>query len=278
MNTRQALPHIMIFCVTYKSYDYLRTFMTSVERAAAKAEGLCHVTLCVGDNTTDHWEDVPADLTPHCSLHAFPYHLNLGYLGCALKMMSETGWNQVGDANYTIISNVDLTLDENFFSTLISTPWTTDAGWLAPDIFTPRLNHHDNPFQMRRPLPHDFLRWKILYSHPLVYELMERVYHLRNKRQIPHTQQEAIYAGHGSLMLFTSQFMKKHADLRFPAFMYGEELFLAELVRRDGLRTYYCPSLHVSNVGRVSTGNYNYAWLCRQNRQSLRTLRNLYFR
>ena len=81
----------MIFCVTYKSYDYLRTFMTSVERAAAKAEGLCHVTLCVGDNTTDQWEDVPADLTPHCSLHAFPYHLNLGYLGCALKMMSETG-------------------------------------------------------------------------------------------------------------------------------------------------------------------------------------------
>lgn len=268
----------MIFCVTYKSYDYLRTFMTSVERAAAKAEGLCHVTLCVGDNTTDQWEDVPVDLTPHCTLHVFPYHLNLGYLGCALKMMSEIGWNKVGDADYTIISNVDLTLDEDLLCTLISTEWPTDAGWLAPDIYTQRLDHHDNPFQMHRPRPHDFLRWKILYSHPLVYEFLERVYHLRGKHQSPHTQQEAIYAGHGSLMLFTSRFMKKHADLRFPAFMYGEELFLAELVRRDGLLTYYCPSLQVSNVGRVSTGNYNYSWLCRQNRQSLRTLRKLYFR
>lgn len=281
MNTKHALPHIMIFCVTYKSYDYLRTFMTSVEHAAAKAEGLCHVTLCVGDNTTDQWEDVPVDLTPHCTLHVFPYHLNLGYLGCALKMMSEIGWNKVGDADYTIISNVDLTLDEDLLCTLVTTEWPTDAGWLAPDIYTQRLDHHDNPFMTRRPRRYDFLRWRLLYSMPAIFGLFEKLYYIRHAHQhVQHvqTKQEIIYAGHGSFMLFTSLFMKKHANLRFPAFMYGEELFLAELVRRDGLHTYYCPSLHVSNVGRVSTGNYNYAWLCRQNRQSLRTLRKLYFR
>ena len=278
MSTRSSsLPHVMVFCVNYHSYDYLRTFMQSVEQAAAVAQGLCSVTLCVGDNTTDHWEEIPTSLTPHCTLRTFPYHRNLGYLGCALKMMAEVGWNTVGKADYCIISNVDLTLREDFLQILATTEWPDDAGWLAPDIYTARLDHHDNPFQTHRPRRRDFLRWRLLYSSPILYRLLEKVYQIRKKRQSVPTEQQSIYAGHGSLMVFTKSFISRHPNLRFPAFMYGEELFLGELISRDALRTYYTPSLHVSNVGRVSTGKYDYRWLCHQNRESLRAIREYDF-
>lgn len=270
--------NVIVFCVNYASYDSLHTFMESVERAAAQAEGLCHVTLCVGDNTARDWKGIPEDMTPHCALRCFPYHLNLGYLGCALKMMSQMGWKAIAEASYCLISNVDLTLREDFFRVLATTEWPADAGWLAPDIFTERLNHHDNPFQMHRPRKRDFMRWRLLYSNHIIYKWLERLYHLHNKHQKTHTSQMPIYAGHGSLMVFTGQFLAKHPYLKFPPFMYGEELFFAELVHKDKLKTYYCPTLHVSNVGRVSTGKYDYRWLCRQNRQSLDIIVNRYFR
>lgn len=275
-NTSQ--PHIMVFCVNYGSYDYLRTFMQSVERSAAMADGLCHVTLCVGDNTAKDWQGIPEGITPHCTLHSFPYHLNLGYLGCALRMMSEMGWENISEASHCIICNVDLTLHEDFFRVLSTTLWPTDAGWLAPDIYTKRLQHHDNPYHVHRPSKHDFWRWRILYSHPVVFKWLEKIYNLRNQHQQMITSQQSIYAGHGSLMIFTGLFLKNHPFLHFPAFMYGEEIFFAELIWRDKLKVYYCPSLHVNNTGRVSTGKLNYKWLCRQSKKSLSILRDSYFR
>ena len=273
-----SLPHIMVFCVSYSSYDCLRTFMESVEQAAAQADGLCRITLCVGDNTASGWQGIPEDITPHCTLRVFPYHLNQGYLGCALRMMAEVGWDNISAASHCIISNVDLTLRDDFFRVLSTTEWPADAGWLAPDIYTARLDHHDNPFKTCRPHKRDFMRWRLLYSNHIIYKWLEKLYHLQRKGNKAPGKQMPIYAGHGSLMVFTGKFLAKHPCLKFPTFMYGEEFFFAELIRRDKLKTYYCPSLHVSNVGRVSTGKYDYRWLGRQNRQSLEAITIMYFR
>lgn len=278
MNIRHTPIRIIVFCVNYGSYESLRTYMESIEVAACRAKEVCQITLCVGDNTAKNWEGIPEGITPHCTLQSFPYHLNHGYLGCALRMMTEVGWKAVAEASFCIISNVDLTVSPDFFLTLASSTWPEDAGWLAPDIYTQRLDHHDNPFMTRRPRRHDFLRWQLLYSIPALYGLLEKLYHIRRAHQPAQTKQKVIYAGHGSLMVFTGKFLSKHPFLRFPAFMYGEEIFFGELVHEDGLRTYYVPSLHVDNTGRVSTGKNDFHWLCRQNRKSLSTLKSLYFR
>jgi len=59
-----------------------------------------------------------------------------------------------------------------------------------------------------------------------------------------------IYAGHGSIMIFTKAFMMKNLDLEFPAFMYGEEIFFAELVRLSHLETIYVPNIYVEIGGK----------------------------
>ncbi len=43
MNGDCTCKHIMVFCVNYSSYDYLLTFMESVERAAAKTKRVANV-------------------------------------------------------------------------------------------------------------------------------------------------------------------------------------------------------------------------------------------
>ena len=43
MNGDCTCKHIMVFCVNYSSYDYLLTFMESVERASAKTKRVTNV-------------------------------------------------------------------------------------------------------------------------------------------------------------------------------------------------------------------------------------------
>lgn len=262
---------VTIFCVTYHSYDYLQTFLRSADEAARRVQGLCQVCVCVGDNTPQDFR--PIDAAPYQAIQVrlFPYHENLGYLGCALRMMNEVGWGEVSASDYVAVSNVDLTLEPDFFASLCALS-VKGVGWLAPDIFTPRLQEHDNPYMLNRPTRRSFLKWCLMYAHPLIYWLTERIYLFRRSHRSLPAQPVDIYAGHGSFMLFSGSFFARHPRLRFPSFMYGEEIFMAELIRQDGLRVRYEPSLRIENVGRVSTGLHGLGWLCRETRRSLRVL------
>lgn len=270
------MKQITIFCVAYHSYEYLQCFLRSAEAAATRAQGVCQVCVCVGDNTPQDYR--PIDTTPYQAIQVrvFPYHENLGYLGCALRMMNEVGWGEVSASDYVCISNVDLTLEPDFFQALCSLDGR-GIGWLAPDVYTPRFQEHDNPYMMRRPTRRAFLKWRLLYTCGWLNGLLERLYLLRRSQRTVPPQAVDIYAGHGSLMVLTGAFLALHPGLRFPSFMYAEELFLAELMWRDGLTVRYEPRLRAENVGSVSTSLHGRGWLCRQNRRSLGIIKRMFW-
>lgn len=277
MNGDCTCKHYMVFCVNFCSYDHLHTLMESVERAAAKASGLCCITLCVGDNTATDWQGIPENLTPHCTLKSFPYHLNIGYLGCALRMMAEVGWQEVSQASYCIICTPHITLNEDFFCVLAATKWPDDAGWLAPDILTTQPNCHERPYSMHRPTRRDFHFWHLLYSHHIIYMRLEKWLRLLDRLKPKHTKQRAVFSGHRSLMILSGKFLAKNPYQKFPTFLYGEELFWAELVRLEKMKTYYCPSLLATHKKQMTTGTRNYQWYCRQKDKSLHILKEYSF-
>ena len=86
-----------------------------------------------------------------------------------------------------------------------------------------------------------------------------------------------IYAGHGSFMLFTKTFVENNPDLHFPGFMYSEEIFMAELVRNARLNVRYCPTLHIANIGNISTGLINQSRKSRWSKESLRAIYKQFF-
>lgn len=270
------MKQITIFCVTYHSYDYLHRFLLSVNEAARRAFEQCRVSVCVGDNTPDNFQPIDTEPYQAIQVRVFPYHENLGYLGCALRMMDEVGWGDVSASDYVAVSNVDLTLNPDFFQALCSLDGQ-GLGWLVPDVYTPRFQEHDNPYMMQRPTRRSFQKWRVLYACGWLNGVLERLnLHLRSQRVMP-SEPVDIYAGHGSLMVLTGAFLALHPSLRFPSFMYAEELFLAELMRLDGLIVRYEPRLRAENVGRVSTSLHGRGWLCRQNRRSLGIMERMFW-
>ncbi len=269
------MKEFFFFCVNYHSYQYLRGFLLSLNEATSCVSNV-RVIVCVGDNSEREFQELnPTDYS-HIQMKWYPYHQNLGYLGCALKMMEEIGYERLAKAQYVTISNVDLKLSTNFIEVL-SRVGLPNIGWLAPDIYTPRLDEHDNPYLINRPSTSSFKRWKFKYSHPLIYIFTRKLYYLRRRKKTSPTNITPIYSGHGSLMVFSGEFISNHKHLTFPSFMYGEEIFFSELILRDGLKVFYYPELRVENVGRVSTGTQGAKWICLQSKKSLSVLQKMFF-
>ncbi len=266
---------VTFFCVNYHSYDFTVRFLRSVDIAACQVPDV-EVEVFVGDNTPEEYQDVETKEFTHIRVTVFPYHRNLGYLGCIFRMMADLGWTDVVRADYIVFSNVDLTLDNSFFKELMRSQLPSDLAWLAPDVYTPRLDRHDNPFMMTRPTQMSFIKWELMYACPFLFGLLEKIYDRKTSQRQNPSSIMPIYAGHGSIMMFTGAFLSRHINLQFPSFMYAEEIYMAELVRANLLKVYYVPTVRVENVGEASTGLLGNRWRCSQKIKSLRIIKKIF--
>lgn len=240
----------LLICVTYHSNEELRIFTESVLRASERVKGKMQVDIEVADNGNN----------------------NRGYLGGALPIYDAKAQGY----DFVSISNVDLELAPDFFEQLLCLD-ISGIGWLAPDIFTNSIQRHENPHMLVRPTKRNFLIWNIIYSYEWIYALYFRLFLLKNGKRKTYSSCD-IYAGHGAFMLFTKDFVEHYSQLQFPGFMYGEEIWFAELVRAAGLKTKYDTTLHIDNKGSISTGlicqKQKSAW----SKASLRAIYNQFFR
>lgn len=239
----------LLICVTYHSDGALHTFVESVQRAAERVKGQLQVDIEIADNGND----------------------NHGYLGGALPIYSA----KATDYDYVSISNVDLEVASDFFEQLLHID-TEGIGWLAPDIFTKKIKRHENPYMLSRPTKRNFCVWNMIYSNSLLYRLYHSLYILKSHKTKEYPPCE-IYAGHGSFMIFTKAFVQHYSALRFPAFMYGEEIWFAELVRVVGLKVRYTPTLRIDNVGNINTGTMKQSLKSTWSKESLKAIRNAFF-
>ena len=190
----------LLICVTYHSDEALHTFVESVHRAAEQVKETMSVDIQVADNGQN----------------------NLGYLGGALPIYNAKAQGY----DFVSISNVDMELAPDFFKQLLKMD-ISDNGWLAPDIYTGKINRHENPYMLSRPTQKDFLIWSVIYSCTWIYSIYHCLHLLKNKQHKVYPEC-TIYAGHGSFMLFTKAFVQNYPSLQFPGFMYAEEIFFAE--------------------------------------------------
>ena len=240
---------ILVICVTYRSDNELHAFVESVHCAAQQAKEQVQVDIEIADNGKN----------------------NKGYLGGALDIYNAKAHGY----DFVSISNVDLLLAPDFFEQL-ATIDTENIGWIAPDIYTDKINRHENPYMLHRPSKRNFLIWNIIHSCTWIYRIYYRLHVLKNKKQTVYPSCN-IYAGHGSFMLFTKAFVAQNKTIRFPGFMYGEEIFMAELARAAHLNVQYVPALRIYNTGNISTGLINQEKKSAWSKQSLKAIYKQFF-
>lgn len=252
---------ILIVPVNYNSYDKLNQFIESCEEAY-KASGLkFDLTVKIADNSTAAEREViclPSN--SFIKYESFKYD-NLGYLGAFAEIVNSTFNIELYD--FVILTNVDLELDNQFFSNLLQYESDPNIGWIAPQLYSKKEDRDKNPKIIRR---YSLKRLKLLgllYKYPLLHKLYEMTLYRRKKMRVKHKPQR-IYAGHGSMMIFDGKALTKLLPIHYPVFLFGEELFFAEMFRRVGFGVYYYPNIRVLDHEHTSTGSMksNFYYKC----------------
>lgn len=251
---------LAIFCVTYNSYKELYDYLKSIQVAALSLTANAAIDVFVADNTTDHYENIRFRCEAmKFRLKVYPFHQNLGYFGAIREMMKR---EVCGMYDYVIVSNVDVTLEPDSINRLVHASFGQDTGWIAPAIISGKTGCDMNPFTTKRYTASKLKIMRRLFKYPLLHRLYHLTLH-QIKRRKSH-KAGTIYAGHGSFIILTREYIRRCGPIDYPVFLYGEEIYLAEECRLHGLNVVYNPSVRINDIGKVSTGkapksNY-YRW------------------
>jgi GT2 family glycosyltransferase len=171
---------------------------------------------------------------------------------------------------WIIVCNNDIRIEQSDFFERLSQLDPGSVGVIAPKIISCRTGLNQNPFMVRRPG-----RWRVgelrfwLKSYYLA-SIHEKLSEWKKtsvslkQRLLTRTSEEtgsqptAIYAPHGSFLIFSKQFFARGGFLDDGAFLYHEEISVAEISKKIGLPIVYWPELCVlhdehSTIGRRFT-------------------------
>ncbi len=250
---------IALICVNYNSYESLSKYISSINVALRNTN--IFLQIFIADNSTDKKIiDTIKDL--HIIYHSFP---NVGYFG-AVKKVLQSNPNIIQEYDYLIISNVDLELDKDFFTSFLEMKFEDTVAWIAPRIYSKSECVDRNPKIIHRYTKKKLKLLKLMYDYPILSYLYEKLFFAKRakRKNIAIKSGDSIYAGHGSFIILTKEFLQKNNGIDYPIFLFGEEIYLGERIYQLNMGVKYIPNLIVYDDDHVSTSKmqkksyYNY--------------------
>lgn len=261
--------------VNYKSYNALDEYIKAIIVAMdeIKDETLI-VDIYVADNSPEPQVIKNNYNIEGLNIKGYNYN-NPGYLNAALSTIYSINSSIY---NYIIISNVDVIVDKSIFIEFKKLKLDKQTVWIAPSIYSASEKRDVNPKNTERYSKQRLQNLRRLFRFPFLYRLYTKTFYKQKISTItPQKPQQDIYAAHGSFMIFTSEFFKKCPTLSYPVFLFCEEIFFAEIVRRIGGKVTYCPSIKIKDKEHASTSKMNLSKYCKYNYEALTYIINTFY-
>ena len=203
---------------------------------------------------------------------------NLGYLGGAKYALAFWLNNKYHIPAFTILCNTDIEFASSDFFNLLA---NETADIIGPCILSSKSNTFQNPYYTKRITKNKLHILNMVYSfYPnyLLYQSLAIVKTLFTKINTSKPQfVQPIYAVHGSFMIFKNSFFTKGGNFNYESFLYGEEIFIAEIARQNSMQVIYNPNLKIVHHEHSTTGTFKKTSHIRYMKQSIVWLKKTFF-
>jgi GT2 family glycosyltransferase/ribosomal protein S18 acetylase RimI-like enzyme len=253
-------PEILLVTVSFGGGHHVRRLLQDPALMAARSR----MAVIVVDNDAladSHslLEGVPAD----AHVEVISSGSNLGYFGAAWWAVERyLDVHELPD--WVVVCNPDIRFDgQDFFTRFLQLHQDEHALIVAPAIVSEETGRVQPIYMIQRPTPlrMRFLKWTFhWYLTGLLYQSLSEAEHrlrarLPDPQQAPPGDPRSIYAPHGSFFMLSRRYFEQGGTLQHRSFLFGEEVFVGESVRRIGGSVLYDPRLQVVHEGRGTT-NY----------------------
>ena len=264
-----ANSRVLCICVNYISDEETRDFVQSVEECTGGNRDI----FVVSNSPSESLHEIARPATGQPGETRVFVHFansNKGYFGGAALGL-ELYLRDNPPPEWVMVSNVDISFpDQDFFQILKSYHSTGASAVLAPDILLQTRSIllssqlHQNP-AIRTRLSRAKLRclhavtcwyplyWAFSLSSALRHSLVHLVGFDGHAKADNTLRPEEIYAPFGACILFHRSYFEAGGTLEYPAFLFGEEIFVAETARRWRLRVVYDPRLKLRHLAQGAT-------------------------
>lgn len=251
---------VVVIGVNYGTDDMSQKFVRSLSVVAEDTDvSIVLVDNSEGTNSSKLFGKIWAD-NPDVMCLKPPS--NLGYFGGANFGLKEyLACQELPD--WVIVSNVDIEFkDEAFFTYLRDVNYGEDLGVIAPSIYSGASQYDYNPYMVSRPSKLEIRFYTLLYCSACVFALYKLLSQMKSQLKCALTSKfiydsnkdlKVIYAPHGALIIFSKTFFSRGGSLDYPAFLFNEELYVAEIARDVGVHVVYDPNLKVLHREHSST-------------------------
>ena len=254
-----------MLCVCYNSYTEALNYLSSINSNINADE--VDLDLFFIDNSSDV-DDIAVD---ELKLQTYNFNLNyvksqnLGYFPSSAAAVEKLAIH-LDVYDYTIVSNVDLSVSDDFFSNLKELNITDSVGAIAPTIYSKALDVDRNPKIYKKPSFLKLNALRFLFGFSLTYLLLRLINQTRLQlrqylksnastiKKLDVTNNAKIYAGHGSFLILTRKLCANLGNLDYPVFLFGEEIYIGETCIKFGLDVVFTPELVIYDSEHVSTG------------------------
>lgn len=264
---------LAIYCVTYNSYDSLQHFVESISKAAERVGEWLHVDVYVADNTEKGVREIPGR-SDGINVAAVKTTRNLGYFG-AVKYAMQKYAPEAYD--FVAVSNVDLIVSEDAFVNLVNLGVDDNIGCIAPQIYSCLEKRDRNPKILHRYSYRKLELLRLKFRYPVINYIYNHTLYKRKKYTQQHSPMD-IYAGHGSFIILTREYMARCGIIDYPVFLFCEEIYIAEQCRSHGLRVRYEPSVAIMDEEHLSTGSMKNSFYNRCNVEGLTYVIDHYYK
>ena len=204
---------------------------------------------------------------------------NKGYLGGA-EFGLTTYLNQNKELpSHLIVCNTDIIFGDDLF---LSKLYTLTDDVIGPTIISSKTRLNQNPFYTNRISDKKLKFLKLIFSaYPLYvgYQLLSVVKNSLSLKKIDAIKDNSkkVYAIHGSFMIFNKSYFEKGGNFNYGSFLYGEEIYIAELARINCMSVTYHSSLKIIHQEHSTTGLFKKPLHVKYMSQSINYLLNRFF-
>lgn len=184
------------------------------------------------------------------NIFIYQVNMNLGYInGINYGLCKYLETNDLPE--WIVISNTDISYEDNlFYETLLELYPNGYNSVIAPCIYSTENNLYQNPLVINR---YSKLKMFIL-TYVFKFHVVERIFDYLNKiknqfqkRKTELLPNQEIYIGHGACLIINKSYFIKGGNLEYKSFLFGEELFIAEQVKKNGGKVYFDNRLKVKH-------------------------------
>jgi GT2 family glycosyltransferase len=264
---------VCLVCVCYNAYEDTLRLLNSIEHAFSIVSDLA-LTVVLSDNSTSVQGAKLIERVNFSYNYIYIKNDNVGYFP-AFNLGVKATKECVEDFDYIIVSNVDLAMDSDFFNSLKSLKLKNNIGLVAPKIISDSSGNDSNPKMKSRPTKRQISIMRLLCSSPVLFSLYQKLsilklnFRKQPKNTITGTNNDVrMYGAHGAFMIFTQMYFEAKARIDYPRFLFGEEGFVAEELRKYSLKIQHETNLVIYDKEHGSTSTQPSKFICKEHKKS----------